>query len=95
LAYTILSFLSIENLRDANLVMDEYLEKGEGWKPSGGGSSSKPSASPLLSFCYYLLSVCERTAPPLYQYLLKAYEGYLQDQQLQQVRSSRMVRWWW
>lgn len=80
LTYAILSFLSMENLRDANGVMDEYLEKGQGWKPS-----DPPSTSPLLSFSSALLATCERDAASLFQYLCRWYAPYLKDPALQQV----------
>eukprot|EP01038_Epipyxis_sp_PR26KG_P014016 gene14016-18797_t len=66
----IVTFLSFENLRDANELKSQYFKK----------YSITPATindSPLLSFCSYLLQTCQRDAAPLFKQLVNTYAEQL------------------
>ena len=62
----VLHFLSLENLRDANDLMDSFSRRQ---REKGG----KPLKSELLTFLDYLLQTCRRDAQPLFRTLVNSY----------------------
>mmetsp|Transcript_38812 Transcript_38812/g.51146 ORF Transcript_38812/g.51146 Transcript_38812/m.51146 type:complete len:300 (-) Transcript_38812:334-1233(-) len=68
---SMLHFMSLENLRDANRLMMAYLKSIE------DGKINPPSPGHLVMFCKYLSKTCERDAAPLFQELVQRYESIL------------------
>jgi hypothetical protein len=61
----VVNFVALENLRDANELMYNFLKMQK--------SLSFPTTSPLIKFCEYLLQTCRRDAAPLFKQLVNAY----------------------
>ena len=66
----VLHFLALENLRDANDLMDNFNRRQ---KAKGG----KPPKAELLTFLDYLLQTCRRDAQPLFKTLVTKYASDL------------------
>lgn len=74
LARGVLQLLSLENLRDANIVYNSFLTQA-------------PISSPLINFLRFLLVTLERQALPLFQLLQQKYALSLErDASFQSVR---------
>jgi hypothetical protein len=64
-ARAVLQLLSLENLRDANLVFEGFKARAE--------KKGVKLDTPLMNFIRFLLVTCERDAPPLFQMLRQRY----------------------
>lgn len=68
LALCIMHFLALENLRDANELMNLFRR---------GQKGRNVTDSNLITFCKYLLQVCRRDAQPLFKTLVTKYASVL------------------
>lgn len=65
----VVNFLSLENLRDANILYAQYLKEEK--------AAGRATTSQLMTFCSYLLSTCLRDAGPLFKQLVNTYASTL------------------
>jgi hypothetical protein len=73
IARAVLQLLSLENLRDANLVFDGFNARAE--------KKGVKIDTPLMNFVRFLLVTCERDAAPLFQMLTQRYASSLRREE--------------